>query len=349
MSTIHGGDIYRNRVTHDFSVNVNPLGIPKSVKRALYKAVSACDAYPDIHAEHLKKAVAETLCIPEQFLLFGNGASELFMAIMHGIRPQKTVIAVPSFYGYEYAAKAAEATIVYYETKESEMFRLGPDLLSVLTDDVQALFLANPNNPTGTLADKQFLKCLLTHCRERKIRVILDECFIEFVMEEESLLQETANYENLILVRAFTKLFSIPGVRLGYLVCSDEKLRNQIKAQLPEWNLSVFAQEAGVVCAKESDFSKRTAAYVKRERAFLETALSKLGMRSYPGAGNFLLFHSKIPLYEPLLQKGILIRDCRNFRGLQRGFYRIAVKSRRENKILLNRIGEVIREYDRNH
>ena len=113
MKGIHGGDIYRNDVKVDFSVNVNPLGIPKAVEAALYEAVDKCSKYPDISAEKLKKAVSGILHIPMENLLFGNGASELFMAIIHGIRPRKTVIPVPSFYGYEYAARAADREIIY--------------------------------------------------------------------------------------------------------------------------------------------------------------------------------------------------------------------------------------------
>ena len=105
MKGIHGGDIYRNDVKLDFSVNVNPLGIPEAVEAALYEEVANCDKYPDITADRLKKAVSEMLAVPKEYVLFGNGASELFIAIIHGIKPKKTVIPVPSFYGYEYAAR----------------------------------------------------------------------------------------------------------------------------------------------------------------------------------------------------------------------------------------------------
>ena len=98
---IHGGDIYRNHIAIDFSINVNPLGVPKAVKTALHQAVESCERYPDIKAERLKMAVSNMLTVPEEYLLFGNGASELFMAIVHGIKPKKIVIPVPSFYGYE--------------------------------------------------------------------------------------------------------------------------------------------------------------------------------------------------------------------------------------------------------
>ena len=341
MRGIHGGDIYRNHVELDFSVNVNPLGIPGTVEAALYEAVETCSRYPDISAEKLKKAVSGMLMVPKENLLFGNGASELFMAIIHGIKPKKTVIPVPSFFGYEYAAEVADGKILYYETKEKNDFCLQEDFLSVLTEDVDVLFLANPNNPTGNLMSREALRNVLFHCRDKGIYVVLDECFIEFCGKECSMLQEIATFSNLILVRAFTKIFSIPGVRLGYLVCSNPLLLKKIRMQLPEWNISSFAQAAGYECAMQAAFIEKTVTYMEKERQFLEEGLKQAGYKVFPGKANFLLIYCEQPLYDRLLEKGILIRDCENFRGLSKGFYRIAVKDRKENETLLNAIGEI--------
>lgn len=341
MKGIHGGDIYRNQVEMDFSVNGNPLGIPEAVKAALYEAVESCSNYPDISAEKLKKAVSGMLAVQEENLLFGNGASELFMATIHGLKPKKTVIPVPSFYGYEYSATTGDGEIVYYKTKEENDFCLQEDFLSVLTEDVDVLFLANPNNPTGNLMSRKELLNVLTCCKEKGIYVVLDECFIEFCDKECSVIREIKRFPNLILVRAFTKIFAIPGVRLGYLVCSDLLLLETISRQLPEWNISVFAQTAGYECAMQTAFVEKTAAYIEKERQFFETELKKAGYKVFPGKANFLLIYCEYPLYDKLLDKGILIRDCENFRGLSKGFYRIAVKSRKENETLLRTIGEL--------
>lgn len=341
MKGIHGGDIYRNDVKLDFSVNVNPLGIPKAVEAALYEAVDKCSKYPDISAEKLTKAVSRMLNVPKENLLFGNGASELFMAIIHGIKPKKTVIPVPSFYGYEYAAGAADGEIVYYETKKENGFCLQADFFSLLTEEVDLLFLANPNNPTGTLMNRKELINVLNYCRSKEIYVVLDECFIEFCDRGCSMVQEIERFSNLILVRAFTKIFAIPGVRLGYLVCSNPLLSDKIGRQLPEWNLSCFAQAAGYKCAMQATFVEKTVAYIEKEREFLKSGLMQAGCQVFPGKANFLLIYSKQPLYNKLLEKGILIRDCANFRGLSKGFYRIAVKCKKENEALLRAIGEI--------
>lgn len=341
MKGLHGGDIYRNHVEIDFSVNVNPLGIPEAVEAALYEAVKKSNKYPDISAEKLKKAVSGMLSVTKEQILFGNGASELFMAIIHGIKPKKIVIPVPAFYGYEYVAEVADGEIQYYETKEENDFCLQNDFFSVLDDDVDVLFLANPNNPTGNLMGREEIKNVLFHCREKGIYVVLDECFIEFSGKECSMIQEINNFPNLILVRAFTKIFSIPGVRLGYLICSNPLLLEKVGRQLPEWNVSSFAQAAGYECAMQTAFVEKTVNYVEKERQFLEIGLKQAGFKVFPSNANFLLIYCEKSLYDRLLEKGILIRDCENFRGLSRGFYRIAVKSRSENETLLKVIGEI--------
>ncbi|MBO5293493.1 MAG: aminotransferase class I/II-fold pyridoxal phosphate-dependent enzyme [Lachnospiraceae bacterium] len=341
MEGIHGGDVYRNRVKIDFSVNINPLGMPEDVEAALHEAVKNCSRYPDITARRLKKAVSGMLDVPEQFLLFGNGASELFLAAVHAIRPEKTVILVPSFYGYEYAAGAVDGEILYYETREEEGFCPREDLFSLLTEDVGLLFLANPNNPTGKVIPGDMLKALCIHCRDRGIVILLDECFIEFCSGDVSMLGDIGAFDNLILVRAFTKSFSIPGVRLGYLVCSNRQLLGKLQRQLPEWNVSGFAQAAGAACAKQEEFLRKTAEYIRKERQFLADGLKQYGMTVFEGEANFLLVYSKQDWYADLLKRGILIRDCENFRGLSKGFYRIAVKGRAENETLLKEMGEI--------
>lgn len=341
MEVIHGGDIYRNKVELDYSVNVNPLGIPEGVKEALQEAVGCCDGYPDIRWQSLSEHMSKRLSVPKEVLLWGNGASELFAAIVHGLKPQKVVLPIPSFYGYEYASRMVNAEMVYYPCKEEAAFLPGEELFSHLTADVDMLWLANPNNPTGTLLDRAYVRRLLQHCLDREITVVLDECFIEFCKGEHSMVAEIQDFPNMIIVRAFTKLYAIPGVRLGYLVCAKQELREAVRRQLPEWNVSTLAQAAGLACMQERDYVQKSMCCVQTERAFLTTQLEALEIKVYPGAANYLLIRSEQRLYEELLKKGILIRDCRNFKGLQEGYYRIAVKTRQENEQLVEAVKEI--------
>ena len=341
---MHGGDIYRNDVELDFSVNINSKGIPDRVKEALKDAIEKCTCYPDIQAERLKKAIAQMNRIDEQTLVFGNGASELFLALIRALKPKKALIPVPSFYGYEKALASSQCETIYYEMKEEENFCLTERFLEQLTDKVDVLFLTNPNNPVGNCVDRVLLEKIIQRCNRNNITVILDECFIEFTEEgqEGSFMHKTKRYPNVIVVRAFTKIFSIPGVRLGYLICQDHQLKKKILDQLPEWNLSVFAQEAGYAATKETEFIKETISATKKEREYLIKELKSLGIKVYEGRANFLLLYTEENLAEKLLEKKILIRDCSNFRGLKKGFYRIAVKKREENIILIKEIKKIM-------
>lgn len=349
MENIHGGDIYNNKVNMDFSVNINPLGIPNSVKQSMNESINKCDCYPDIHCSELKsqvsKMLAENNCkVKQDNILFGNGASELFMAIVHAIKPKNAVIPVPSFYGYDYALNAVDCNKNYCYIDLDKGLNT-TQLINELSDDTDIIFIANPNNPTGQLLDLKEVTKILDYCFLKKIYVVIDECFIDFCETAESAIKLIIQYNNLIVVRAFTKIYAIPGVRLGYLVCGNNNLVKKIQKNLPEWNVSVIAQSAGIACIKEEKYLCETKKYVSAQRKMLTEGLVNFGFKVFDSGAVFILFYSKKELYKPLLKKGILIRDCSNYKGLSEGFYRIAVKSEAENIKLLKAIGECIEDY----
>ncbi len=341
----HGGDIYRNQIRLDFSVNTNPLGMPDLVKEALHQAVEEAENYPDIRAQALSAAVTEQLQVRKEQLVFGNGASELFHAVLHAIKPSKILIPVPSFLGYEEAAKAIDCEVIFYEMKKEENFCLTDRILDVLDENISLVFLANPNNPVGNLVEPELIFQIAEKCRQCDITLVLDECFMELTGKEQtySFLKRLDEFPNVVVIRAFTKLYAIPGVRLGYLVC-EQNLAEKIRLQLPEWNLSVFAQRAGVAAIKEQEYIARAVVCIQTQRQFLLEELQAAGCSVFDSDADYLLFYSEMPLYELFLQRGILIRDCSNFRGLQRGYYRIAVKSEEQNRMF----AEVLREIHEN-
>lgn len=341
----HGGDIYRNQIRLDFSVNTNPLGMPDLVKEALHQAVEEAENYPDIRAQALSAAVTEQLQVRKEQLVFGNGASELFHAVLHAIKPSKILIPVPSFLGYEEAAKAIDCEVIFYEMKKEENFCLTDRILDVLDENISLVFLANPNNPVGNLVEPELIFQIAEKCRQCDITLVLDECFMELTGKEQtySFLKRLDEFPNVVVIRAFTKLYVIPGVRLGYLVC-EQNLAEKIRLQLPEWNLSVFAQRAGVAAIKEQEYIARAVVCIQTQRQFLLEELQAAGCSVFDSDADYLLFYSEMPLYELFLQRGILIRDCSNFRGLQRGYYRIAVKSEEQNRMF----AEVLREIHEN-
>lgn len=339
MQNGHGGDIYRNKIELDFSVNTNPYGMPSSVKKALFEAIEDCETYPDITCEALKAALSDYEDIPAEWLLCGNGASELFCAIVHGLRPRKILLPVPSFSGYERAALVEDAQMIFYFLKEEDEFQLTDDFLKELTEEIDLVMLANPNNPVGNTIPTPLVKELADACKKNKTTLVIDECFLPFT-KERSFLQEHNlwEYPNVIVVKAFTKTFAIPGVRLGYLAVSDADLREKIEKNLSEWNLSSFAQAAGIAAAKEKTFVEESCPKIRIEQQKLKAELEALGMKVFSSEANFLLIKTELSLYEELLKQQILIRDCSNYHGLQKGFYRIAVRRAEENERLLKAI-----------
>jgi histidinol-phosphate aminotransferase len=338
---MHGGDIYRNNVTYDFSVNGNPYGIPPKVKEALQGAVERCTCYPDLRSEQLTKKLAESLQVAEECILCGNGASELFLAVTHALQPKKAMLPVPSFSGYEHVLRAIDCKIEYWMLKEQEQFLMTADFLEALTEEIEILFLTNPNNPTGSTIAPGLLTQILDRCLESHITVVLDECFIEFT-QADTMISKLWQYPNLIVVRAFTKIYALPGVRLGYLVSANPDLITAVKKHLPEWNLSVFAQEAGIAALEETKYIEQSRQQISRLRQELSRQLGLLGLRVYPSEANYLLCYSEQDLYEPLLKQGILIRDCSDYAGLTKGYYRMAVRKKQENDQLLKAIQRFI-------
>lgn len=339
--TIHGGDVYSQKINIDYSVSVNPLGTPESVLDALSFAVKTTGRYPDYNNTKALDAVSEYHGINKEYILLGNGSSELFMAVARAFEAEKVLLPVPSFSGYEYALNAYDNTVNHIEMCYEED-RIIPDekILDSLKDS-DMIFLGNPNNPTGKLIDKNLLIKIADECESNETILVLDECFIDFCEGDNSLINVFEKYKNLIIIRSFTKNYAIPGVRIGYLICSDKDKIKKIKKQIPEWNISAFATEAAVACCKEKDFLKDTLEYVKAERERLKKALEKFGIKVYESDSNFMLLKADEELAKELLKRNILIRNCGNFKGLTNEYFRIAIKSKEQDDCLIEAVKEI--------
>ena len=357
---MHGGDIYRQAVSHDFSVNVNPLGVPERVRTALQAAIGRVEEYPDPQHEKLVHALSETLGVSGDRLLIGNGASELIMAICHAVRPESAMITAPSFSGYRAALHAVlpDSRIFRYDLCGEHAFLPDEGLIAaVLEKKPELLILTDPNNPNGLLVPSELLARLLDACEQTGTLLLLDACFMELAVRDGDMpclvLRDFPSRAPWIELRAFTKSFAIPGVRLGYAVCSGRALADRVRRQLPEWNLSVLAQETGLAVMgtpsgkwDRKQFIEETRLIIDSEKEKIYQELTKMESGDfviYPSKANFLLLRTKLPLYDKLLEKGILIRDCSNYPGLDPGYYRIAVRGPEENQKLLQAVSDLYR------
>lgn len=337
---VHGGDRYRNQVEYDFSVNINPLGMPKESLRAAGEALALSGRYPDIRGEALRQAIAGAEGVKPEQIVLGNGAAELIYGLCHGLRPGEVLIPVPSFQEYEAAAVSCGGKPVFFPLEEEGDFRLSGELIPFITERTRLLFLCNPNNPTGSLTGRELLLRIARRCEETDTFFCLDECFLPFLEEENALTMkgELDRFPHMIILRAFTKVYGMPGLRLGYGLTAGEELMSKLTKALPPWNTSLPAQMAGTAALLDKEYLARTRRLLQREKAFLTAGLSgKTAEKLYPAAANFIFFKGPEDLRERLLKQKILIRSCANFRGLSEGFFRIGVRTHEENCELLRR------------
>ena len=342
---VHGGDIYTamekgtaKEEILDYSANINPLGMPEGVKRAIGKVLDDCDHYPDPLCRRLARAVAEKEGVPEERLIFGNGAADLIFRLTAAIKPENALIPAPTFAEYEQALRSAGCGVGIHALCEENGFALGEGFLSELTDDLDLIFLSNPNNPTGRLIERDFLRKVLGLCEKKNIFAVVDECFLDFVTDPQAVTVKdwTAEYTRLFILRAFTKNYAMPGLRLGYALCGDRKFLERMQEMLQPWNVSLPAQVAGVAALQGAEgYLEETREVVARGRAFLREGLEACGFPVYGSRANYVFFKGRPGLYREALAAGFLIRDCGNYRGIPEGFFRVAVRTEEENERLM--------------
>ncbi len=357
MSTdIHGADIYtaaeRTGIGKDdildFSSNINPLGIPHSVKNAAIKSIVHSNRYPDINSRELKKSISAAENVSEDWIFPSNGAAEAIFRIAFFLRPSKGLVTAPTFSEYENALKASGTNVDYYFLKEEYDFKMQDDIFNKIKDSVDIIFLCNPNNPTGQLIERATTEKIVHVCREKGIHVVIDECFLDFSEHKQmySMTDFLHKYDNLIILKAFTKIYAIPGMRLGYCMSSNERVIEGLNLCGPPWNVSSIAQAAGTAALSEVGYIEKTVEYVSAQRKYLFDELNAIGVKTYSSNANYILFRiadtlRDIDLKEELLKRGILIRSCSNYKGLDLSYYRIAVKTYEENRLLIMALREI--------
>lgn len=341
----HGGDIYTDGKFKgikllDFSSNINFLGVPKSFTENVYKAIENIICYPDLKYREAKFHIKEYLKaeIEEENIILGNGAAEIINLAIRALK--KPCIVVPSFSEYETTARNYSEEIVFCNLNEDFTYNYKDILEKMKYCD--GLVIANPNNPNGGVIDKKSFEEILYYCEEHKKKIIIDEAFLEFVSnDDQSFIDSCVNFKCLFIIRAFTKFFAMPGIRFGYGVSSDvEFIEILSKFQIP-WNINSFAEVAIKTVLKDTEYINNSKILIKKEREYFYLKLKEFKFidKVYESHGNFLLLKLKEisgeDIFNYCLSKGLLLRRCRNFRGLDDSFIRLAVKSREDNDKLL--------------
>ena len=332
----HGGDVFEREIVYDFSANLNPLGMPERVKNALQKSISEWEKYPDPFCRSLVKKLSERENFAPENIVCGNGAADLIFRIVQAVKPTKAVVCAPSFSEYSKALTQNGCEISVYYLSEKNGFALDEKILEMLDESVQMLILSTPNNPTGRTIDGELLRRICEKCEANDIVFLCDECFIDFT--ENAAHAEQFINPNVVVLKAFTKIYAMAGLRLGYALFGDEKLAESVRKSGQFWSVSAPAQTAGEAALDEKNYLEKTLELIKNERDFLTEKLRNFGFRVYPSEANFILFYTELPLDEMLLSEKILIRNCVNFDGLEQGYFRTAVRSHEENSALVSAI-----------
>ncbi|MFH1394552.1 MAG: threonine-phosphate decarboxylase CobD [Candidatus Omnitrophota bacterium] len=342
----HGGNLYEAEKKYgkkliDFSANINPLNMPESLKNKLFDNFEKILNYPDPDNSKMIRKIADYWGIKENNILVGNGSVELIYLLANVYKPRTAVIPVPTFSEYERALRLVKTDITFLRLKEKHQFCLEVPGNSANPD---IFFVCNPNNPTGNLLIKNRKHAVIRHQK----CLVVDEAFMDFLPEQNkhTLVTEAVGNKRIVVLRSFTKFFAIPGLRLGYLVAHHDVIEKLKQYQLP-WNVNFLAQIAGELVLEDTEYALKTYDIIEKEKRFLLKQLSRFGtLQCFPSDANFILIkmtakrHSSQDFKARLAKKGILVRDCKNFRTFKSQYIRIAVRSRKENLKLINAFKE---------
>jgi threonine-phosphate decarboxylase len=354
----HGGNIYAaarelslppSRVI-DFSASINPLGPSKRVFRAAASALPLTCHYPDPDCRELVRALASRWALAENHFVIGNGSSELIHLLPRALTIRHALILGPTFSEYARALSVQGSRVTYLHATRTDGYQIpltqARKALRTNKSRFDALFLCNPNSPTGQVVSTKDVLALADVATRRKVWVVVDETFVDYC-EAHSVLSAVARNPRLLVLRSFTKFYALPGLRIGYLAGSPEVVARIGQLQVL-WSVNVLAQTAAQAALEDRRHAQRSLAFMLRERARLAKALGVIrDLHAFPSAANFLLVElppstSAVLVTQTLRRQGLLIRDCSVIPGLNGRTIRVAVRTTAENRRLVTALRQVL-------
>jgi threonine-phosphate decarboxylase len=354
-SCSHGG-IYSIKnplqVKIDFSSNINPLGISRQVLKEIKKRIKQIShVYPDSNCNLLKKSIAEYVehGIDKEWISVGNGATEIIHNFVRAVSLSNSIIISPTFCEYELASKRCKMKINFIPL--SKKLQIQTDTVIEKSKKINSntlIFICNPNNPTG-LVNTQMIEKILSSIDPSKVILLIDESFIEFLndIERESLMSKIKEYKNLAILRSMTKSYGLAGLRLGYLVANPHLIQKLKPFQIP-WSVNGIAQIAGIAALNDQDHVIRAKKIIQRERSYMYKKINNKENHANALRSDVNFFLIKLKninsiTYQKILLNchGIYVRDCSSFRGMSSDFIRVAVRTHKDNVILLKAIYDI--------
>ena len=329
-----------------FGANVNPLGLSEHVKEQLAGRLDILSSYPDRDYTSLRSTISEYCNIPAEFILPGNGSSELIALLIQERNPKHTLILGPTYSEYSRELSFSGSTQEYYHLREEDNFVLNvDDLCHTLDGKYDFLILCNPNNPTSSAISINDLRRIVSFCNERNIFVMIDETYVEFApdINEITAVSLTREFTNLMILRGVSKFYAAPGMRLGYGITGNLEFLKKMKEKQVPWSLNSLGALAGELMLKDKNYIRQTRDLILSERTRLLKALENIPTyKTYPAYANFLLLKIQKPgltsrdVFDACIRQGLMIRDCSSFECLDGEYIRFCIMHPEDNTRLLN-------------
>jgi threonine-phosphate decarboxylase len=354
MKDIHGGNIWeasreagiRCEDIMDFSASINPLGLSPRAASAIKKSLRLISPYPDPASSSIVEALSAYHGVSPNGILPGNGSTEFIHLLPAILKPASALIVEPAFSEYRNALRDNGCRVDSFVLKEENGFLIDAGRLkSRLNKGYDLVYIANPANPTGAITGKEVILDVAQSCEKLNSTLVVDEAFVDFC-EDRSIKTEAVSLKNVVVLRSMTKFFSMAGLRLGYVISNANTIKRLAK-RVPPWSVNTLAA-AAAESVRDGRYIRKVNGWLEMEKDFVFQGLGSIkGLKAFESSANFLMVKitdgslTAPKLKSILFEKGILIRDLSSFRGLGPRFFRIAIKKRRENEILIRALKSV--------
>lgn len=330
-----------------FSANVNPLGLSDKLKASLSEHLDVLTSYPDREYTELRRAIADYCNTSPEYVCVGNGSTELIALFIKALAPKRALVIAPTYSEYEHELENNNSQTDYFILRPEDDFVLNVEGLkqALGQNSYDMLMICNPNNPTSGTISQSDLAEIIKHCHDNDVFVLIDETYAEFVSDAPGTIAIplTESFENMAVLRGVSKFFASPGLRLGYAVCKNQKLRSIISALQNAWSINSLAEAAGKLMFTDSEYIKKTQNFIASERDRLYKELSEIPvLKPYYPTANFILVKiltDKVTaqdLFDAAIKEGMMIRDCASFVSLDESYFRLCIMSKEDNTRLMS-------------
>lgn len=335
-----------------FGANVNPLGLSLAVKEKLAANLDIISTYPDRNYKSLKNAISDYSGISSEYIVVGNGSTELISLLISQRKPKRALLLGPTYSEYARELSLVGGDMSYYHLKEEHNFKLDiEDFLASITDDTELVIICNPNNPTSSALTCKELEEIIYECEKRNIFVMIDETYVEFAPSMASItaVPLVARYDNFMVIRGVSKFFAAPGLRFGYGITSNKLFLSSLLEHQNPWSLNSIGAYAGELMLNDKEYIQRTRDLICTERDRMIHALSRMsGAKVYDAQANFILVKilkegvTSFDVFEACILEKMMIRDCSSFESLNGEYVRFCIMNPEDNTRLIECLRKIL-------